>query len=275
METLEGVLNLDDWSLEEFAWISVGYSSIRHPVNKYRLVDGHEIIFGSSEYRDAKREYDEIIRLLNRYSLMFHRVFRVEEDKFNNRKTRWKRNFLINEAAHVFPQYERIDFPWLDWAYKQGYVTPFMVGKISHLQVLSAKVLPEGIEGLLGIGLHGAHTYRLPSQVKEAKAKIMSKTEIAAIPENKPPKFTMTDIKPTNDFYVWIYAELQTLSRAGAERPTADEMRDIIKKKKPDQFVRLTGAKEIVYLDDDGDEVTMTLNALAQRIAVWTNLIPK
>ena len=52
-------------------------------------------------------------------------------------------------------------------------------------------------------------------------------------------------------------------------------MRDIIKKKKPDQFVRLTGAREIVYLDDDGDEVPMKLNALAQRINVWTNLVPK
>jgi hypothetical protein len=275
METLEGVLNLDDWSLEEFAWISVGYSSIKHPVNKYRLVDGHEIIFGSSEYRDAKREYDEIISLLDRHSLMFLRVFRVEEDKFNNRKTRWKRNFLINEAAHVFPQYERIDFPWLDWAYKQGYVTPFMVGKISHLQVLSAKVLPEGREGLLGIGLQGAHTYRLPSQVKEAKAKVMSKTEIAAIPENKPPKFTMTDIKPANDFYVWIYAELQTLSRAGAERPTADEMRKIITEKKPPQFKKLNSRKVVVHLDDDGNDETMKLNALAQRINFWTNLVPK
>jgi hypothetical protein len=147
-----------------------------------------------------------------------------------------------------------------------------MVGKVSHLQVLSAKVLPEGREELLGIGLQGAHTYRLPSQVKEATAKVMSKTEIAAIPENKPPKFTMTDIKPANDFHVWIYAELQTLSRAGAERPTADEMRKIITEKKPPQFKKLTSRKVVVHLDDDGNDETMKLNALAQRINVWTNI---
>ena len=50
----------NDWSIEEAAWLIVGYSTLTDPMTPIRLADDVKIVFGTTEYREAKAAQKEI-----------------------------------------------------------------------------------------------------------------------------------------------------------------------------------------------------------------------
>ena len=240
-----------DWSLEEAAWLIVGYSTLTDPMTPIRLADDVKIVFGTTEYREAKAAQkeieDKLVEGIMRSGGIHRRGTTHLDDQapWRSRFTNLRLLDMATSGLHMRGN-ERIDIPWLKLAFDYGLIPGDFVGR-------------PGVRNHLG----------------RASVKATS-TATASGEVIKPKKlFEMKDRSEFKDtFHEWVYNQLNEHSEQGKKRPTLSQMKKIITEKKPGMFLKFgknskdsKAAKSVYYWDDQlGEETSMTEDALKQFI---------
>ena len=239
----------NDWSIEEAAWLIVGYSTLADPMTPIRLADDVKIVYGTTEYREAKAAQKEIEeKLIQGILQTFPRFGATHLDDEAPWRSRFRTLSLLNMVTSglVIRNHDRIDIPWLKLAFDYGVIPGDFVGR-------------PGVRNYLG----------------RASVKATS-TAKASGEVTKPKKlFEMKDRSESKDtFHEWVYNQRNDHSEQGKKRPTLSQMKKIITEKTPSMFLKFgknpknsKAAKSVYYWDDNRrEETSMTEDALKQFI---------
>ena len=249
-----------DWSIEQTAWLIIGFSTVIDPMILRSVVDDQEVKYGTTEYRDAqsaqKKIEDILVENIPRgLGVSSRQATHLDDDApWRNRYTPKVILDIVTRGffsgRHIA---ERISIPWLKVAFDYGLIPGDFIGR-------------PGVQNVLG-----------EASVRETLSRVEAKAEVV-----KPEK--LFKVKPRSEskdtFHKWIHNQLSEYSNAGKKRPSLSEMKQIIKEKKPTMFIKfgrspkedkhgkvIKAALSVYYWGDDRTtEVSMTENALKQFI---------
>lgn len=243
-----------DWSIEQTAWLIIGFSTLIDPMILRSVVDDQEVKYGTTEYRDAqsaqKKIEDILVENIPRgLGVSSQQATHLDDDApWRNRYTPKVILDIVTRGffsgRHIA---ERISIPWLKVAFDYGLIPGDFIGRL-------------GVQNVLG-----------EASVRETRSRVQAKAEVV-----KPKKlFEVKSRSAFKDtFHEWVYNQLNEYSEQGKKRPTLSEMKQIITEKKPGMFLKFAkspedvkSAKSIYYWDDNlGEKTSMTEDALKQFI---------
>jgi len=229
-------------SLDEASWLFAGYFKyVSEPMSIGRLADSEDIPFGCAEYRDALAEHDRIFEIImsSNHMLSLQAVRRgLTAGETAGKKALYDTMWIIDLVANHLHEYQKVHIPWLNEAYELGYIPGTIVrpsksvdsGKISIVSRASVQVAGVVVEPEIQI------------------------------------QFSVNTLQYELDsMRMWVYHELVKLSGSGEDRPSRNEMIEIIKDKCPLEN-SINASSQIIKYEKGGVEIDWSYEALKQFI---------
>jgi hypothetical protein len=302
-QALREVLDLAIWEVDLAAWVFTGYSPLK--LKRYgkilRLVDDEAIPHGTSDFRDAEKEKNRILKLLlDRVGGSLGIEFTFKKDSDGNLvqdklmpNESFDRNWLISGLTNKWEDDEKIEPWWIDIAIEDhflpAYINPdALAPAMIEVRGWNSFFYPSKPEKII----NPPDVVPLKSRFVEGEARVHTVASTKAKGETFRTLYKRSSIEPKSRFYKFLCEKIEELITEVPEvqfegfppikgwdkhcrpRPTGQETRELamsaFHRQEGARVLSTTADGDLCWTELEPDEKGRTsIKTLATRIDQW------